>query len=191
MRTAPVMAVVRRRPKRSFMHVQFAQDHHPGVAKSAGHWCVGARDPPGCEPVRGRQTGNVDVVLDGNRHSVQARAGIAFGPSPIALPGLLTGEIAGHVNEGVERPAALACDPFKKGEYKLERGQFAGGQCRRPRHAHRDRPGRSSLVDQPDGLLTRVDFAQPGGIAGCHKLDDYRNTKSLAKHLAHPPAECV
>ena len=130
MRTAPMMAVVRRRPKRPFMHVQFAQDHHPGVAKSAGHWCVGGRDPPGCEPVRGRQTGNVDVVLDSNRHSVQARAGLAFGPSPIALPGLLTGEIAGHVNEGVERPAALACDPLKIGEYKLERGQFAGGQCR-------------------------------------------------------------
>jgi hypothetical protein len=107
------MAVVRRRPERALVHVQLAQDHHAGVAKSADHRRVGGRHPSSCEPVRGRQADNVDVVLDGDRHSVQARAGVATGSPSIALPCLLAGEIAGHVNEGVERPAALACDPLK------------------------------------------------------------------------------
>ena len=149
MRTAPVMVVVRRRPKRTLMHIQFAQDHHSGVAKSASHWCVGARGPPGCEPVCGRQTGIVDVVLDGNRYSVQSRAGIAFGTSPIALPRLLTREITGHVNEGVERPAALACDACKKGEYKLEGGQLAGGQSlRRTTHIEIGRIAHRSSISR-------------------------------------------
>ena len=65
------MGIIRRRAKGAFVHVQLAQQDGAGGAQSGGDRRIIGRRPQFGGTVTGRQSGNIDIVLEGDRYAVK------------------------------------------------------------------------------------------------------------------------
>ena len=98
-----VMRVVGGDAQRAFVHVGLAQDHCARGAKARHHVSVVGRRFAAPPHARARgKTGDVEVVLDRYRHTVQA-AHDAIAPASVGRHGLFLDQCVGGLQIGVER----------------------------------------------------------------------------------------
>jgi hypothetical protein len=112
-----------------FMGGQLAHDDGAGLAQFADDDGVGGGDVVDQDlgVAGGRQPGDVDDVLDPDRHAVQRAADAPGGDLGLGVAGHRHGGLAVHPDEGVE-PVVQAFDAVEQRGHQLDRRQ---GPCRK------------------------------------------------------------
>ena len=119
------------RPEGQLGHVRLADDHRARLAQAADDLGVGAcRVAVGVRAERRHLAGDVDVVLDGDRHP-QQRPLVAAAAARVGLVGLQPRALGEDDTEGV-RGRVQARDPLEVELHQLARGDLPGARSARP-----------------------------------------------------------
>ncbi len=133
LRVTPNVARLGERPQRQLGHVGLADDHRARLAQAAHDLGVRARGlAVGVGAERGHLAGDVDVVLDRDRHA-QQRALAAPAPRARRRPGRLRAARARRTRRGRRSAAGRGA--------RSARGTARRARARRPRRRRSARPG--------------------------------------------------
>ena len=115
--------------KGEFMRRKLAEDDRAGLAQLGDHHRVGRLDvvEQNFRVAGGGQAGDVDDVLDADRHAVQRAADVAGGDLALRGAGGIQRGVGVQVDEDVELRVELF-DARQQGLQELDGGELAGGE---------------------------------------------------------------